>query len=83
MFTGPNTILYALLVTGLLFIRRAHRVGTRVSAAVVDTIIMMETIQPSCLNIMPAIPVIIVRGRNTHSMVSVDAITDIPTSAVP
>ena len=57
--------------------------GTRVRAAVVDTIMMMETIQPSCLNMTPAIPVIMVRGRNTHSMVSVDAITEIPTSAVP
>ena len=83
MFTGPNTILYALLFTGLLFMRRAHRVGTRVRAAVVDTIMMMETIQPSCLNMIPAIPVIMVSGRNTHSMVSVDAITEIPTSAVP
>ena len=32
---------------------------------------------------MPAMPVIIVRGINTHSIVSVEAITEIPTSAVP
>ena len=57
--------------------------GTRVRAAVVDTIMMMDTIQPSCRNIIPAIPEIMVSGRNTHSMVRVDAITEIPTSAVP
>ena len=32
---------------------------------------------------MPAIPLIMVSGINTHSMVSVEAITEIPTSAVP
>ena len=57
--------------------------GTSVRAAVVDTIMMMETIQPSCRNMMPAMPEIMVRGRNTHSMVRVEAITEIPTSAVP
>ena len=57
--------------------------GTRVRAAVVETIMMMDTIQPSWRNMMPDMPEIMVRGRNTHSMVSVEAITEIPTSAVP
>ena len=57
--------------------------GTRVRAAVVDTIMMMETMKPSWRNMIPAMPDIMVRGRNTHSMVSVEAITEIPTSAVP
>ena len=60
-----------------------HSIGTRVRAAVVDTIMMMDTIQPSWRNMMPAMPEIIVSGRNTHSIVSVEAITEIPTSAVP
>ena len=60
-----------------------HSIGTRVRAAVVDTIMMMDTIQPSCLNMMPAMPEIIVSGRNTHSIVRVEAMTEIPTSAVP
>ncbi len=76
-------IRYSLFFTGLLSMSSEHRVGTRVRAAVVDTIMIMDTIQPSCLNMMPAIPVIIVRGRNTHSMVRVEAMTEIPTSAVP
>ena len=62
---------------------REHIIGTRVRAAVVETIIMMLTIQPNCLNIVPAIPVIIVRGRNTQSIVRVEAITEIATSGVP
>ena len=61
---------------------REHSIGTRVSAAVVETIMMMLTIQPSCLNMMPAMPVIMVRGRNTQSMVKVDAITEMATSEV-
>ena len=83
MFTGPKTSLKTLLVLGLLSMSCEHSMGTRVSAATVDTIIMMETIQPSCLNMMPAMPEIMVRGRNTHSIVSVEAMTEIPTSAVP
>ena len=58
-------------------------IGTRVSAAVVDTIIMMLTIHPSWLNIIPAIPGTMVRGRNTQSIVNVDAMMEIPTSLVP
>ena len=75
--------MYSLLVVGLLSISRAHSMGTRVRAAVVETIMMMDTIQPSWRNMMPAMPEIMVRGRNTHSMVSVEAMTEIPTSAVP
>ena len=62
---------------------RAHIIGTRVSAAVVDTVIMIETIQPSCLNIIPIIPPTIVSGRKTQSIVRVEAMTEIPTSEVP
>ena len=58
-------------------------IGTKVSAAVVDTIIMMLTIHPSWLNMIPAIPWTIVRGRNTQSIVRVEAMTEIPTSEVP
>ena len=83
LFTGPKMNLYSLLVVGLLLSSREHSVGTRVRAAVVDTIIMMDTIQPSWRNIKPVIPLIIVSGRNTHSIVRVDAITEIPTSDVP
>ena len=32
---------------------------------------------------IPAIPLIIVKGMNTQSIVRVEAITEIPTSAVP
>ena len=43
---------------------------------------MMDTIQPNCLNITPVVPLIIVKGRNTASMVKVEAITDSCTSWV-
>ena len=82
-FTGPNTALYTRPCFSLGLSQREQSMGTRVRAAVVDTIIMMLTIHPSCLNIIPAMPLIIVSGRNTHSMVRVDAITEIPTSDVP
>ena len=44
---------------------------------------MIHIIQPSCLNSTPAIPVTIVNGKNTASIVSVDATTDTATSFVP
>ena len=44
---------------------------------------MMLTIHPSWLNMIPAIPLTRVRGRNTQSIVSVEAITEMPTSPVP
>ena len=43
---------------------------------------MMETIQPNCLNITPAVPLIMVSGRNTANIVKVDAMTDSCTSWV-
>ena len=43
---------------------------------------MMETIQPNCLNITPVVPLIIVKGRNTANMVKVEAMTDSCTSRV-
>ena len=43
---------------------------------------MILVIHPSCLNMIPAIPLMIVRGMNTASIVNVDAITEIPTSWV-
>ena len=58
-------------------------IGVSVSAARIDRIIMMLTIQPNCLNSTPAIPVTMVRGRNTARIVSVEAITERPTSFVP
>ena len=67
----------------LLSISCEHSMGTSVRAAVVDTIMMMDTIQPSCRNIMPAMPEIIVSGRNTQSIVRVEAMTEMPTSEVP
>ena len=60
-----------------------HIIGTRVSAAVVDTIIMKLTMNPSWRNIIPAIPETRVKGRNTQSIVNVDAMMEIPTSLVP
>ena len=60
-----------------------HIIGINVSAAVVDTTIMIHIIQPSCLKSTPAIPLIIVRGKNTASIVSVEAITETATSFVP
>ena len=43
---------------------------------------MILTIQPNCLNRIPAMPVTIVNGRNTANMVRVEAITEIATSFV-
>ena len=57
-------------------------IGMRVSAPIVDTIMMILVIHPNCLNMRPAIPLIIVNGRNPASMVNVEAITEIPTSWV-
>ena len=57
-------------------------IGISDNAPTVDTIIMILTIQPNCLNIIPAIPLIIVSGINTANIVSVDAITEIATSFV-
>jgi hypothetical protein len=43
---------------------------------------MILTIHPNWRNNTPDIPLIIVSGRNTANMVSVDAITEIATSLV-
>ena len=43
---------------------------------------MMLTIQPNCLKRIPAIPLTIVKGRNTANMVRVEATTEIATSLV-
>ena len=75
--------LWSLPFLGLLLSILEQSIGTRVSAAVVEMIMMMLTIQPSCLNMIPAIPETMVRGRNTQSIVRVEAITEIPTSEVP
>ena len=62
--------------------KREQSIGTSVRAAVVETIMMMLTIQPSCLNMIPAMPLTIVSGRNTQSIVRVEAMTEMPTSEV-
>ena len=80
---GSKTRWYSFPLWFSLVSRTEHIIGTSVKAAVVETTMMMLTIQPSCLNITPAIPEIIVNGTNTQSIVSVEAITEIPTSEVP
>ena len=57
--------------------------GVRVSAATTDTRITMVTLHPSCLNMIPEMPVVMVSGRNTATTVRVAAITARPTSLVP
>lgn len=81
--TLSKIALWSLPFLGLLLSILEQSIGTRVSAAVVEMIMMMLTIQPSCLNMIPAIPETMVRGRNTQSIVRVEAITEIPTSEVP
>ena len=49
----------------------------------VDTVIITHIIQPNCSKSTPAIPVTIVKGKNTAIMVNVEAITEIATSLVP
>ena len=62
---------------------REHNIGVRVRDATSDTVITIATIQPSCPNMIPAIPdVIIVKGRNTARIVRVDAMTARATSLV-
>ena len=75
--------LCSLPVFGLLLSILEQSIGTRVRAAVVEMIMMMVTMNPSCLNMIPAIPDTMVRGRNTQSIVRVEAITDMATSDVP
>ena len=62
---------------------REHIIGISVNAAVIDTTMITHIIQPNCLKSTPAIPVIMVSGKNTASMVRVDATTEIATSFVP
>ena len=57
--------------------------GVSVRAHIMEMVIIIVTIQPSCANITPAIPLTIVNGRNTAIMVSVEATIDSPTSFVP
>ena len=80
---GTKTALYSLPCFVSRLSQREQSIGTKVRAAVVDTIMMIETIQPSWANMMPAMPLIIVSGRNTQSIVSVEAMTEMPTSPVP
>ena len=54
-----------------------------VNAATVDTTMIVHIIQPNCLNNTPVIPVIIVNGKNTAIIVSVEATTEMATSFVP
>ena len=57
-------------------------IGVSESAAAVETIITILILHPSWRNISPASPGIIVSGRKTASIVSVEATTEIPTSLV-
>ena len=57
-------------------------IGVSDRAAVVETIITILIDHPSWRNMIPAAPGIIVRGRKTASIVSVEAMTEIPTSLV-
>ena len=57
--------------------------GVSIKAQMSDSTIMMVTIQPSCLNSTPVIPLTMVNGKNTAISVSVDAITERATSLVP
>ena len=57
-------------------------IGVREIATTVDVHTTMVTIQPNSLNIIPAIPVSIVRGTNTATITKVVAITDVQTSLV-
>ena len=82
LLMGRKRALWNLLWWGFITNMREHIIGTKVKAPVVDTTIMIETIQPNCLNITPVVPLIIVKGRNTANMVSVEAITDSCTSWV-
>ncbi|OQB66348.1 MAG: hypothetical protein BWX93_01982 [Bacteroidetes bacterium ADurb.Bin139] len=56
--------------------------GVRVSAAMVETELMIATIQPSWLKISPDMPPTIVRGIKTASNVRVEAMIDMDTSLV-
>ncbi|MPM15669.1 hypothetical protein SDC9_62040 [bioreactor metagenome] len=58
-------------------------IGVSVMAIISESEIMMVTIHPSCLNITPAKPPTIVIGKNTATMVSVDAMMESETSSVP
>ena len=70
------------VLVGFSFIMSEQSTGVKVMAATVDTESMMLTIQPSELKSTPAIPLTIVRGRNTAMVVSVPPMTEIPTSLV-
>jgi hypothetical protein len=56
--------------------------GVKVSAAAIETVRVIVTIQPIGVNITPAIPSIIVSGKNTARVVNVEAMIDRPTSLV-
>ena len=77
---GRKIALWNLLWCGFITNILEHIIGTKVKAPVVETIMMMDTIQPNCLNITPVVPLIIVKGRNTASMVKVEAMTESCTS---
>ena len=63
-------------------LKYAESIGVSVIAAVVEVHTTMVTIQPSSLNITPAMPGIMVRGMNTATTTSVVAITESHTSLV-
>jgi hypothetical protein len=60
----------------------ADIIGVSVIAAVVDTQTTMVTIHPNSRNKIPAIPGIMVKGKNTATTTNVVAITDNHTSLV-
>ena len=62
---------------------RDASMGVNVNAAAIETVMTIVTLIPNCLNIIPLKPEIIVNGRNTAIIVSVDATTESATSFVP
>ena len=72
----------SLMRTGLALSSCEHSMGVREMATTVEVHTMMVTSHPSSLNIMPAIPVSIVRGTNTTTITRVVAMTDTQTSLV-
>ena len=61
---------------------KEQSIGVKVRAEIVEMVMMIHIIQPSCLKSTPAIPVTIVNGKNTAIMVNVEATTEIATSCV-
>ena len=71
-------------LSGLLVLKILEaNMGTSVNETITDVAIVIVTTQPSGLKRMPVIPPSMVNGRNTATIVSVDAITAKLTSFVP